>query len=369
MKPGEINKPRGLHVLIVDDSALVRTIVAQVLAREPKIGPIEVAIDPIFARRKLENAWPDVILLDIEMPRMDGITFLKEIMSTRPTPVVVFSTLTSAGAQTTLQALAAGAVDFISKPRIGLKDHIENAGREMATAVLAAASANVNALRSTVGPGLDGKHTATISEKLITAPETANARLKTTQQIVAIGTSAGGTRALETVLTQLPVTAPGILIVQHMPEKFTNAFARRLNQICAIEVREARGGERIVPGLALIAPGDRHLRLRRQGALYFAEVIDGPPVSRHRPSVDVLFRSVAVQAGENALGIIMTGMGDDGVAGLLEMKTAGAITIAQDEATSVVFGMPREAIRRGAADFVHSLYDFAADIMRLHRGD
>lgn len=325
-------------VLLVDDSAVVRQVLMAVLSRAPDIEVIAAASDPVFALEKMAKEWPDVIVLDVEMPRMDGITFLRKIMSERPTPVVICSSLTARGAETTLQALAAGAVEIVTKPQIGLKQFLEQSADDFIHKVRAAAQAR---LRRSTGPRE--------APPMESAPVSAQAMAKTTEHLIAIGTSTGGTQALEEVLVRLPRVCPGILIVQHMPEKFTASFAERLNSLAQIQVREAKNNDRIIPGLALIAPGGKHMALKRNGAQYHVEIFDGAPVNRHRPSVDVLFRSVAKFAGRNATGIIMTGMGDDGARGLLEMREAGARTVAQDEQSCVVFGMPKEAIQLGAA--------------------
>lgn len=352
-----------IKVFIVDDSAVVRQVVSELLNKDPGIEVVGIASDPIYASEKMRSHWPDVILLDVEMPRMDGITFLRKIMAERPTPVVICSTLTEAGAATTLEALAAGAVEIVTKPKVALQQFLTESAAQLIAAVRAAAQTNLRNVRSTKTLPLPAATPATRLEPL--AARGQRALHETTERIVAIGTSTGGTQALETVLRQLPQVSPGIAIVQHMPEKFTAAFAERLDGNCAITVREARHGERLLPGHALIAPGGKHLTLRRSGAYYYAEVRDGPLINRHRPSVDVLFRSVAHCAGRNALGIIMTGMGDDGANGLLAMRQAGAFTIAQDEATCVVYGMPKEAVERGAVCQVLPLTDIAAAIMRL----
>jgi two-component system chemotaxis response regulator CheB len=338
---------KKIKVLLVDDSAVVRQVLQSILDQEPDIQVIGAASDPIFALEKLSKEWPDVIVLDVEMPRMDGITFLKKIMIEHPTPVVICSSLTEKGAETTMQALAAGAVDIITKPQIGLKNFLLESSSELVRAVRAAAQANVRRLRTVATGPLPVA--AKLNADVILSAADSHAMAQTTERIVAIGTSTGGTQALEAVLTALPRVSPGIVIVQHMPEKFTASFAERLNGLCQIEVREAKNNDRVIPGLALIAPGGRHMLLKRSGAYYHVEVIDGPVVNRHRPSVDVLFRSVAKFAGKNATGIIMTGMGDDGARGLKEMLDAGAATVAQDEASCVVFGMPKEAIKLGAA--------------------
>jgi len=342
---------KKINVLIVDDSAVVRSVLTQLLGKDPAINVIGAAIDPIFAMERMKREWPDVIVLDVEMPRMDGISFLKKIMSERPTPVVICSTLTEKGAETTIQALSAGAVSIVTKPKIGLKNFLEDSSSDIVSAVRTAASVRLKQLAVSYD---QLKISPKLKEKAL-VPSAVIALARTTERIVAIGTSTGGTQALESVLTVLPRVCPGMVIVQHMPEKFTAAFAARLNSISEVEVREAKNNDRVMPGLALIAPGGRHLQLRRSGAQYFVEVMDGPLVNRHRPSVDVLFRSVAKIAGKNALGIIMTGMGDDGARGLLEMRNAEAHTIAQDASSCVVFGMPKEAIKRGAAEKIVSL--------------
>jgi len=349
-----------IKVLVVDDSAVVRQVVAGLLAEDHGIEVISAVADPLLAMARMKIQWPDVIVLDVEMPRMDGITFLKKIMHERPTPVVICSTLTEKGAHTTMEALAAGAVAIITKPKLGLKQFFSEASDELKSAVKAAASANVSRLVTSqrVRSEPEGKHNADV----ILSPAGSNAMVRTTERVVAIGTSTGGTQALEAVLTAVGRVSPGIVIVQHMPEKFTAAFAARLKNICEIDVREARNNDRVVQGCALIAPGGRHMLLKRSGAQYFVEVVDGPLVNRHRPSVDVLFRSVARYAGGNALGIIMTGMGDDGAAGLLEMRRAGARTVAQNEETCVVYGMPKEAVKRGAVEKTIALDDVAAEI-------
>jgi two-component system chemotaxis response regulator CheB len=298
---------------------------------------------------RMKSAWPDVIVLDVEMPRMDGITFLRKIMGERPTPVVICSTLTAKAARTTMEAMAAGAVSIITKPKLELKQFLNDSADELVAAVRAAACANVRRLAARAAAPPVQRVTKLTADAILPAAN-ARAMVQTTERVVAIGTSTGGTQALELVLTSLPRVSPGIVIVQHMPEKFTAAFAERLNSVCAISVKEAQTGDRVAPGCALIAPGGKHMLLRRNGAQYFVEVVDGPLVNRHRPSVDVLFRSVARCAGANALGVIMTGMGDDGAAGLLEMRKAGAYTVAQDEASCVVYGMPKEAVKRGAVE-------------------
>ncbi|MCC8443436.1 chemotaxis response regulator protein-glutamate methylesterase [Xanthomonas cannabis] len=354
--------PATIKAMVVDDSAVVRQVLVGVLNDAADIEVIATAADPLLAIEKMRKQWPDVIVLDVEMPRMDGITFLRKIMSERPTPVVICSTLTEKGARVTMDALAAGAVAVVTKPRLGLKQFLTDSAEELVNTVRSAARANVKRLAARVAAApleAEVKHTADV----ILPAQSGRALAQTTERIVAIGTSTGGTQALEEVLTALPRVCPGIVIVQHMPEKFTAAFAARLNGLCQIAVKEAANNDRVMPGRALIAPGGKHLLLRRSGAQYFVEVMEGPPVNRHRPSVDVLFRSAARAAGSNALGIIMTGMGDDGAAGLLEMRQAGARTVAQDEHTSIVFGMPKEAIKRGGADRILPLGAMAREIV------
>lgn len=343
-----------IRVMVVDDSATVRQMLSMILDQADGIRVLATAADPLFALEKMSRDWPDVIVLDIEMPRMDGLTFLRKLMAERPTPVVICSSHTESGAQTTLQALAAGAVAIVAKPALGVRQFLVDAGASIVDAVRAAASANPKLLRTLPVPP---------PKRVIEATSPpARARAGTTEQVIAIGASTGGTQAIETVLTGLSPICPGLVIVQHMPEKFTTAFAARLNSVCAIEVREARHGDRVLAGQALIAPGGRHLQLTRCGAQYRVEIHDDAPVNRHRPSVDVLFHSVARCAGRNALGVILTGMGDDGARGLRAMRDAGARTLAQDEASSVVYGMPKEAVRQGAAERSVPLHMIASEL-------
>jgi len=357
--------PTRTRVLIVDDSAVVRQVLTALLNRERSIEVIGAASDPIFALERMNRDWPDVVLLDLEMPRMDGLTFLKRIMATRPTPVVICSTLTEKGAEISMQALAAGAVGIVTKPKAGLKGFLEEDIHTIITAIKSAAAADMQRMKRvparTASTPVPAK--LHVDALLPDNDHQASVLTTTTERIVAIGTSTGGTQALEVVLTALPRVVPGIVIVQHMPEKFTAAFAERLNGLSAIEVREAKNGDRVIPGRALIAPGGRHMTLKRSGAQYHVEVIDGPPINRHKPSVDVLFRSVARSAGRNALGIIMTGMGDDGARGLKEMRDAGAMTLGQDEASCVVYGMPKEAVKLGAVERSLSLTQMAGAIV------
>jgi two-component system chemotaxis response regulator CheB len=349
---------KPIRVMIVDDSATVRQVLAAVLSGVAGIEVSGVASDPLFALDKMARDWPDVLLIDVEMPRMDGITFLKKIMAMRPTPVVVCSTLTEAGTATAMEALAAGAVSLVTKPRLGLRQFLLDSGEDIVGAVRAAAHARVR--RQLPAPAVPPR-LGVDAVPDVAAPAALH---ETTEKIVALGASTGGTQALEAVLRALPQVCPGIVIVQHMPEKFTAAFAARLNAVCAVDVCEARSGDRVLPGRVLIAPGGRHMQLVRSGAQYQVSVTDGPPVNRHRPSVDVLFRSVARGAGANALGVLMTGMGDDGARGLLTMREAGALTLAQDQASCVVYGMPKEAVRLGAAQRVAPLSAIAAEIAR-----
>ncbi len=344
------NASRTITAMVVDDSAVVRRHLADLLTA----GGIEViatASDPLFAWPKMAARWPDVVVLDVEMPRMDGVSFLRKIMAERPTPVVMCSTLTEAGATTTMQALAEGAVGFVTKPRLGLRDFLGDPSNGLVAAVRAAAVVNVRGLRPRAAAAPVTSRAATPPPGTTTGTTT-GAMAVTTDRLIAIGSSTGGVQAIEAVLTALPRTTPGVLIVQHMPERFTAALAARLNGLCAMEVKEAADGDRVIDGRVLIAPGGRHMQLYRSGAHYLVSVRDGPLVNRHKPSVDVLFKSVAQHAGANALGVILTGMGDDGARGLLDMRAAGARTAAQDEASCVVFGMPREAIARGATEDV-----------------
>lgn len=353
-----------VRVLVIDDSASVRQTLVDVLSADPQIEVMGVASDPFVAARRIAEDVPDVITLDVEMPRMDGITFLRKLMSQRPIPVVMCSSLTEAGSETLMQALEAGAVDIILKPRIGAADHLAESGDRIRDVVKAAARARVGARRPTartLDPG-----TKLTADAMLPPPSGA-AMARTTEMVACLGASTGGTEALREVLQALPANAPGIVIVQHMPAGFTAAFSKRLNSLCEVEVKEAQHGDPVLRGHVLIAPGDKHMLLERQGARYQVAIKDGPPVSRHRPSVDVLFRSAARAAGRNAMGVIMTGMGDDGARGLLEMKDAGAVTVAQDEASSIVFGMPKEAIARGAAQKIMSLDHIAREIMAVDR--
>ncbi len=333
---------RKPHVLVVDDSAVIRQTVLQI-GNVSGALTIDVASDPLIAERKIAVRRPDAILLDLEMPRMDGLTFLQRMLARDPIPVVICSSLAPAGSENAIRALELGALAIVEKPRIGLKDFLSENARELIDTLSAAAGAHVSRRPARPAPQ---------ARRPVQAPPLLR---RTTDRVIAVGASTGGTEAIRVLLTAMPPDAPGIVIVQHMPPGFTRSFAQRMNELCAIEVREAAAGDRIREGRALIAPGDRHLRVGRSGGQYIALLDDGPPVNRHKPSVDVLFDSVAAAAGPNATGVLLTGMGDDGASGLLAMRHAGAGTIAQDEATSVVFGMPKEAIKRGAAMRVLSL--------------
>lgn len=350
---------KKIKVLVVDDSAVVRQTLSQILSSDSGIEVVGTAADPFIAAEKMRLIAPDVIMLDIEMPRMDGITFLHKIMSQHPIPVVVCSSLTEAGAETTLRAIEYGAIEIILKPRLGAKEFLHEAKVRICDAVRAASMARVKPV-----PVRPHEVTPKLSADVMIPRPTTRAMIRTTERIVVVGASTGGTEALRAFLEAMPLDAPGIVIVQHMPEHFTAAFAKRLDGLCRVSVKEAENNDTVIRGHALIAPGNRHTLLKRSGARYYVEVKDGPLVCRHRPSVDVLFRSAARYAGENAVGVIMTGMGDDGAKGMLEMKTAGAYTIAQDEATSVVFGMPNEAIKRGAVDKIAPLGAIAREVLR-----
>ena len=350
---------RKIRVLIVDDSASVRQTMTSILAADPAIEVIGAAHDPFAAARIIQEQLPDVVTLDVEMPRMDGITFLRKLMSQCPLPVVMCSSLTEEGSETLLQALEAGAVDIILKPRMGVADHLAEHCQQIRDVVKGAARARIRGPRPRPIQ-IEARNTA---DAVLAAPS-GRAMSRTTEMVVCLGASTGGTEALREVLEGLPANAPGIVVVQHMPENFTKSFAKRLDSLCAVDVKEAEHGDTVMRGHVLIAPGGKHTMLERQGARYQVSVRDGPLVSRHKPSVDVLFRSAARFAGSNAVGVIMTGMGDDGARGLLEMREAGGRTFAQDEATSVVFGMPREAIQRNAAEKIVPLEMIAREVLR-----
>lgn len=347
-----------IKVLIVDDSALVRQSLVSIFSEDPHIEVMDTASDPIVALKKMEKQKPDVMTLDIGMPKMDGLTFLKQIMDTQPLPVIILSTLTEENSLTTMKALEYGAVEVMQKPKLGTKQFIEESKIIICDAIKAAAKAKMRRIsHHVIQPKL--------SADAVLAKPNCKAMIQTTEKVVAIGASTGGTEALRVILEAMPVDSPGIVIVQHMPEHFTRAFANRLNQLSRITVKEAENGDSVLRGRALIAPGNQHMLLKRSGAKYYVEVRQGPLVSRHRPSVDVLFRSAARYAGKNSIGVIMTGMGDDGARGMEEMKLAGARTIAQDEASCVVFGMPKEAIKRDAVERIVTLTKIPETILEI----
>jgi two-component system chemotaxis response regulator CheB len=350
-----------IKVLIVDDSALVRQTLSEILSSDPQIEVMAAASDPFVAAERMRECIPDVITLDVEMPRMDGITFLQKIMSQCPIPVVMCSSLTEAGSETAMKALEYGAVDIIVKPKMGTKQFIEESQVRICDTVKAAAMTKGKNRPHMRCREVEPKLTADV---IIEKPNS-KAMVQTTEKVVVVGASTGGTEALRVFLEMLPEDAPGMVIVQHMPEHFTAAFAKRLDSICRVTVKEAADNDSVVRGRALIAPGNRHTLLKRSGARYYVEIKDGPLVSRHRPSVDVLFRTAARYAGKNATGIIMTGMGDDGAHGMKEMFDAGAQTIAQDEASCIVYGMPHEAVKLGGVHKILPLQSIAAEMLRL----
>ncbi len=352
-----------IRVLIVDDSASVRQSLKEVLESDPEIEVSGTASDPFVAAARIEQQEPDVITLDIEMPRMDGLTFLEKLMAQHPIPVVICSSLTENGSDTALVALERGAVEIVTKPKLGTREFLQESCIRICDTVKSAARAGTKRRH----PMPERKIAPKLTADAVLAKPSSQAMIRTTEKVVVVGASTGGTEALREFLEALPSDAPGIVIVQHMPEKFTASFAARLDQLCRINVKEAEHNDSVIRGQALIAPGNRHMLLKRSGARYFAEIRDGPLVSRHRPSVDVLFRSAARYAGRNAVGVIMTGMGDDGAHGMLEMKKAGAINLAQDEATCVVFGMPAEAIRLGGVERTLPLGLLADEVVRLCR--
>jgi two-component system, chemotaxis family, protein-glutamate methylesterase/glutaminase len=351
--------PGKTKVLIVDDSASVRQALKSILESDPQIEVTGVASDPFVAVERMKQDVPDVITLDIEMPRMDGLTFLDRIMTQHPIPVVICSTLALDGSDAVLAALEKGAVEIIAKPKLGAKEFFEESRIRICDVIKSAARARISLRRV---PRMQA--TPKLSADAVLPKPPSNAMIQTTEKVVVVGASTGGTEALRGFLEAMPLDAPGIVIVQHMPEEFTARFARRLDQICRITVKEAAANDSVIRGQALIAPGNRHVLLKRSGARYYVEIREGPLVSRHRPSVDVLFRSAARYGGRNVVGVIMTGMGDDGAKGMLEMKEAGAYNIAQDEASCIVFGMPAEAIKTGAVDRILPLPAIASEVVR-----
>lgn len=343
---------KKIRVLVVDDSALIRGVLTELLSQDAAIEVIGTAPDPFIARQKIKELNPDVLTLDVEMPKMDGLTFLEKLMAGHPMPVVMVSSLTQAGCETTMRALELGAVDFATKPTLDIRQGMEEQAQDLIHKVKAAAQATCRSRKPVQENSGEARK-----------PMAASAMLKTTDTIIAIGASTGGTEALRDILEMLPPNTPPIIITQHMPERFTKHFADRLNQMCQIRVKEAEDGDTVIPGQALIAPGSFHMELRRSGAKYHVVINQDPPVNRHRPSVDVMFRSVAQYAGKNSVGVILTGMGNDGAAGMLEMKQAGAYNISQDEDSCVVFGMPKEAIKAGGVDKILPLGEIPAAML------
>ena len=349
----------SIKVLIIDDSALIRSLLTEIINKQPDMVVVGTAPDPLVAREKIKALNPDVLTLDVEMPKMDGLAFLEKLMRLRPMPVVMVSSLTEKNSAITLQALELGAFDFVTKPKIDICNGLQEYAQELTEKIRGAAKARLRqpVSRSAAKIPVEQKNSADV----VLAAE--HRTFSTTEKVIILGASTGGTEALKTLLMDMPPDCPAILITQHMPETFTRTFAKRLDGLCRIAVKEAEHGDRVLPGHGYLAPGNRHMILKRSGANYVTELSDAPPVSRHRPSVDVLFRSAANCAGKNAIGIIMTGMGDDGAAGMLEMHQAGAFTLAQDEESCVVFGMPKEAIARGGVDEVVPLQDISRRLL------
>jgi two-component system chemotaxis response regulator CheB len=352
-----------IKVVVIDDSAVVRQTLKDVLETDPNIEVCAVASDPLFAEGKLKECKPDVIITDLEMPRMDGLTFLRKMMSESPTPTIVCSSMAETGSDNAIRALESGALDIIQKPKMGTKQFIEESKVRICDAVKAAACARMEHRKATVAIEKEVQPKLT-ADVILPKPSAGDHFLETTEKVIVVGASTGGTEALREFLEALPSDAPGIAIVQHMPEHFTRAFAQRLDGLCKVSVKEAEDGDSVLRGRVLIAPGNRHMLLKRAGARYYVEIKDGPLVCRHRPSVDVLFRSAARYGGKNVIGVIMTGMGDDGARGMKELHDAGAFNIAQDEESCVVFGMPNEAIKMGGVDLVLPLGAIAAEVAR-----
>jgi two-component system chemotaxis response regulator CheB len=357
-----VSTVQKIKVLCVDDSALIRSLMTEIINSQPDMTVVATAPDPLVARDLIKQHSPDVLTLDVEMPRMDGLDFLEKLMRLRPMPVVMVSSLTERGSEITLRALELGAVDFVTKPKVGIRDGMLDYSEKLADKIRAAARARVRQAAPAQHAAAAAGHAGAAAHAAAPAP-LFNNPLVSTEKLIIVGASTGGTEAIREVLVPLPPDAPAVLIAQHMPPGFTKSFAQRLNGLCRITVKEAEHGERVLPGHAYIAPGHAHLLLARSGANYIAHLSDDPPVNRHRPSVDVLFRSAAQHAGKNAVGVILTGMGRDGAAGLLDMRKAGAYTLAQDEASCIVFGMPREAIAMGAADEIASLSEMSRRVM------
>lgn len=357
---------KRFSVMIVDDSALVRQTMREIISSDPELEVVATAADPVIAAKKLESMIPDVIVLDIEMPRMDGLTFLRRLMNAHPVPVVICSSKTEEGSRNAIGALEYGAVEIIRKPKVGTRQFLQESSVMVCDAVKAAALTKVQKpLRAADNGRVPPKLTADAVLPLPRGPLS----IETTDKVVVVGASTGGTEALRILIEELPVDCPAMAVVQHMPEHFTAAFARRLDALARVHVKEAENNDSLLRGQVLIAPGNRHVLLKRSGARYYVEVKDGPLVSRHRPSVDVLFRSAARYSGKNSIGVIMTGMGDDGARGMLEMHQAGACTIAQDEESCVVYGMPNEAVKRGGVDHVLPLAAIAQKVLELGKQD
>ncbi|HEX7972327.1 MAG TPA: chemotaxis response regulator protein-glutamate methylesterase [Thiobacillus sp.] len=343
-----------IKVLIVDDSALIRSVMKEIIGSQPDMEVVGVAPDPLVARDLIKQTNPDVLTLDVEMPKMDGLDFLERLMRLRPMPVVMVSSLTERGSEITLRALELGAVDFVTKPKLSIQSGLLEYTDLIVEKIRIASRAKIRSRTPAPGTQATGGTLAPLRNPLTSS-----------EKLIIIGASTGGTEAIKDFLVQLPPDCPGILITQHMPEGFTRSFANRLDKLCKISVKEAEGGERVLPGHAYLAPGHSHLLLVRSGANYMTQLDQGPPVNRHRPSVDVLFHSAALNAGKNAVGVILTGMGRDGAAGMLEMKQAGAYNLAQDEASCVVFGMPKEAIAIGATHDVAPLHELPGRVMEF----
>jgi two-component system chemotaxis response regulator CheB len=340
---------RKIRVVVIDDSALMRQLLTEILSTDPALEVVGTAPDPVMGRDKIDRLDPDVVTLDVEMPRMDGLTFLEQVMTAKPRPIVMVSSLTERGCDTTLRALELGAVDFVTKPKLDVRTGTMALADELVSKVKIAARARLRPVSARPAP----------------RPLGSQALISSTHKVVAVGASTGGTEALRVLLTSLPADSPGLVIVQHMPEQFTRSFAERLDRACQIRVHEAADGDRVLPGHALLAPGDKHMKVVRSGASYVVRIGVAPPVNHHRPSVDVLFHSCARHLGRNAVGVILTGMGSDGARGMLAMHEAGARTVAQDEATCVVYGMPKEAVAAGGVDEVVPLDDMAGAVARL----
>jgi two-component system, chemotaxis family, protein-glutamate methylesterase/glutaminase len=351
-----------IRVVVVDDSAVVRKVLTAILNSDTGIEVVGVASDPYLARDKIKKLDPDVITLDVEMPRMDGVTFLRNLMRLRPMPVVMVSSLTKGGAEITLEAMEAGAVDFVTKPALDLADPLANYGEDLIEKVKTAAGARVRRYARDIALS---EVAPKYSADAVLLKKPASRAFKTSEKIIAIGASTGGIEAIKEILAEMPADAPAIVVTQHIPEAFSGPFAQRMNRISAMTVLEAEDGQRIVPGHAYIAPGSHHLLVQRDGARYMCRLHDGPAVNRHRPSVDVLFRSVAQNVGANAVGVILTGMGMDGALGLKELRDSGAPTLAQDENTSVVWGMPGEAVKLDGVDYILPLQHIGAETLRL----